>query len=354
MNIDINALKELAQEKDINFEDLSATIEEALLAAYHKTEDAEKFARAVLNRKTGTVSIFAKPIINKTEKAVVEEHEDPFEYELGEEVDVTPQKFGFRALSIAKQIVLQILNAAEETHALGQLKNKKHEIISGIVKEADHERPGQPPRDAQKSNVYFEVGEGITATLPPHEQVPNENYSVGQRYRLLVIDIAHGQNGPKITVSRTHPDLVKKLFEIEVPELREETVEIMSLAREAGHRTKLAIKSNDPGVNAKGSLIGPMGQRARAVIDELSGEKVDIIEWDENPAKFIANSLSPAKATGVKIVNEASRTAQAIVPDYQLSLAIGKEGQNVRLAVRLTGWKIDVFSDGKTEAPEEK
>jgi N utilization substance protein A len=190
----------------------------------------------------------------------------------------------------------------------------------------------------------------LEALLPQGEQVPGEDYSHGTRIKALVVSVRKGMRGPQVMLSRTHPNLVKKLFALEVPEIADGTVEIVAIAREAGHRTKIAVRSSVPGVNPKGSCIGPMGQRVRNVMNELHGEKIDIVDWSEDPARMVANALSPARVSSVTIVDEAARSARVVVPDFQLSLAIGKEGQNARLAARLTGWRIDIRSD---EAPEE-
>ena len=184
--------------------------------------------------------------------------------------------------------------------------------------------------------------------MPPHEQVPGERYRHGDRVRAYVTDVSRGTRGAQIILSRTHPGLVRKLFEREVPEISSGDVEIVSVAREAGHRTKMAVRSKVRGVNAKGACIGPMGQRVRAVMTELGGEKIDIVDHSEDPARFIANALSPARVAAVGVIDAEERTARAIVPDFQLSLAIGKEGQNARLAARLTGWKIDIHADAES------
>jgi N utilization substance protein A len=200
----------------------------------------------------------------------------------------------------------------------------------------------------EKGIVTVDLGK-LEAVLPTAEQVPGELYEHGQRIKCVVVHVAKGFRGPQITLSRSHPNLVKKLFALEVPEIADGTVEIAAIAREAGHRTKIAVRSTAPGVNAKGACIGPMGQRVRSVMSELHGEKIDIIDWSEDPAAFVGNALSPAKALRVEVVDASTRTARVTVPDYQLSLAIGREGQNARLAARLTGWRIDIRPD--TENP---
>jgi N utilization substance protein A len=198
--------------------------------------------------------------------------------------------------------------------------------------------------------VHIDLG-SVEAVLPPSEQVPGEQYTHGSRLRVLVVAVRRGAKGPSITVSRTHPNLVRKLFELEVPEIAQGIVRIEALAREAGHRTKMAVRSTVPAVNAKGACIGPMGQRVRAVMTELHGEKIDIVDHYEDPARFVAEALSPARVSAVQVVDAALRSARVVVPDYQLSLAIGKEGQNARLAAKLTGWRIDIRPDTDDGAP---
>jgi transcription termination/antitermination protein NusA len=205
---------------------------------------------------------------------------------------------------------------------------------------------------AEKGIIIVDLGK-LEAVLPQSEQVPGERYEHGARVRCIVVHVAKGFRGPQITLSRSHPALVKKLFALEVPEIADGTVEIAAIAREAGHRTKIAVRSTVSGVNAKGACIGPMGQRVRAVMSELHGEKIDIIDWSDDPAHFVGNALSPAKALRVEVVDAAARTARVIVPDFQLSLAIGREGQNARLAARLTGWRIDIKPDNEPASVSE-
>src|SRR5689334_7356252 len=252
------------------------------------------------------------------------------------EYDDTPEGFGRIAATTAKQIMLQRLRDAEDDIRYGEFSGKEGDLISGVIQQ------GRNPDD-----VMVDLGK-LEALLPLGERVPGENYEHGTRIKCLVVSVRKGMRGPQITLSRTHPNLVKKLFALEVPEIADGTVEIAAIAREAGHRTKIAVRSTQPGVNAKGACIGPMGQRVRSVMSELHGEKIDIIDWSDDPAAFVGNALSPAKALRVEVVDAASRTARVTVPDYQLSLAIGREGQNARLAARLTGWRIDIRPD--TEA----
>src|SRR6185369_570534 len=222
----------------------------------------------------------------------------------------------------------------------GEYAGRDGDLVTGVI-QAHESR-------TEKGIVTVDLGK-IEAMLPPSEQVPGELYEHGLRIKCIVVHVAKGFRGPQITLSRTHPNLVRRLFALEVPEIADGTVEITAIAREAGHRSKIAVRSTQPGVNAKGACIGPMGQRVRSVMSELHGEKIDIIDWSEDPATFVGNALSPAKALAVEVVDEATRTARVTVPDYQLSLAIGREGQNARLAARLTGWRIDIHSDAAGE-----
>jgi N utilization substance protein A len=234
--------------------------------------------------------------------------------------------------------MLQRLRDAEDDLRFGEFAGKEGDIVSGVIQQ------GRNPDD-----VMVDLGK-LEALLPVSERVPGEDYSHGTRIKCLVVSVRKGMRGPQITLSRSHPNLVKRLFALEVPEIADGTVEIAAVAREAGHRTKMAVTSSASGVNPKGACIGPMGQWVRSVMAELNGEKIDIVDWAEDPATLVASALSPARVTSVEIVDAAARSARVVVPDFQLSLAIGKEGQNARLAARLTGWRIDIRSD---EAPRE-
>ena len=322
----MSVLRSLEREKDISVELVAKAIEDALLIAYHREEGADKQARVELDRSTGHVTVW-----------VAETNEDD---EVVGEFDGTPTGFGRIATSTAKQVILQRLRDAEDELTLGEFAGREHDIVSGIIQQ------GRDPR-----NVLVDLGK-IEAILPPQEQVPTETYDHGDRLRAYVVQVRKGHRGPSITLSRTHPNLVRKLFELEVPEIADGTVEIAAIAREAGHRTKMAVRSNRSGVNAKGACIGPLGSRVRNVMAELHGEKIDIVDYSEDPAVFVANALSPARVNSVEILDMAARVARVIVPDYQQSLAIGKEGQNARLAARMTGWRIDIRSDAEpVEAP---
>ncbi|MCX6400078.1 MAG: transcription termination factor NusA [Propionibacteriales bacterium] len=319
MDIDLNILRTLEREKEIKFEVLVEAIEQALLTAYHKTEGSVAQARVELDRKTGHVNVIVPELDDEGNK-------------IGE-YDDTPADFGRIAATTAKQIMMQRLRDAEDEIRFGEFSGKEGDILSGIIQQ------GRNPDD-----VLVDLGK-LEALLPASERVPGEDYSHGTRIKCLVVSVRKGMRGPQITLSRSHPNLVKKLFALEVPEIADGTVEIAAIARESGHRTKIAVKSAVPGVNAKGACIGPMGQRVRNVMAELGGEKIDIVDWSDDPAELVAHALSPAQVQSVTVVDAAARSARVVVPDFQLSLAIGKEGQNARLAARLTGWRIDIHSD---------
>ena len=319
MDIDLSILRMLEREKEIKFEVLVEAIEQALLTAYHKTPGAQDQARVELDRKSGHVPVLAAELDDEGNK-------------IGE-YDDTPDGFGRIAATTAKQIMLQRLRDAEDEIKYGEFSGKEGDIISGIIQQ------GRNPDD-----VLVDLGK-LEAMLPVSERVPGEDYRHGTRIKCLVVSVRKGMRGPQITLSRSHPNLVKKLFALEVPEIADGTVEIAAIAREAGHRTKMAVRSTVSGVNAKGACIGPMGQRVRAVMSELHGEKIDIVDWSDDPSELVAHALSPAQVSSVTVVDPAARSARVVVPDFQLSLAIGKEGQNARLAARLTGWRIDIHSD---------
>jgi N utilization substance protein A len=328
VNIDLAALRALEREREIPFDTIVSAIETALLTAYRHTEGSESHARVEIDRKTGVASVLAQEL--DADGTVVREWDD------------TPHDFGRIAAMTAKQVILQRLREATDEQHFGEYAGRDGDLVTGIV-QADAAR-------AEKGIVIVDLGK-IEAVLPQSEQVPGESYEHGSRLRAIVVHVAKGFRGPQITLSRSHPALVKKMFALEVPEIADGTVEISAIAREAGHRTKIAVYSRVPGVNAKGACIGPMGQRVRAVMSELHGEKIDIIDFSEDPAHFVGNALSPAKALRVEVVDAATRTARVTVPDFQLSLAIGREGQNARLAARLTGWRIDIRPDNEPAAP---
>ena len=323
MNVDIAALRAIERDKDIPFETVLEAIETALLTAYRHTEGHQPHARVDIDRKTGVVRVLA--------------HETGPDGEPGPERDDTPEGFGRIAATTARQVIVQRLRDAENERTFGEFAAKEGEIVAGVVQ-----------RDARanaRGVVVVDIGGGTEGVLPQAEQVPGERYVHGERMRCYVVGVTRGPRGTQITLSRTHPNLVRKLFALEVPELVDGSVEIVAVAREAGHRTKIAVRWTVSGVNPKGACIGPMGARVRGVMSELAGEKIDIIDWSDDPATFVGNALSPSKVVSVSVLDARTRTARVIVPDFQLSLAIGKEGQNARLAARLTGWRIDIRSD---------
>jgi N utilization substance protein A len=280
-------------------------------------------ARVELDRRTGHVAVMV-PVRDEDGETVGEQ-------------ESTPEDFGRVAAFAAKQVISQRLRDIADDAVLGEFRGKEGDIVAGVIQQGPHPRM-----------VHVDLGT-VEAILPPEEQVPGEDYRHGMRLRVYVISVAKGARGPAITVSRTHPGLVRKLFALEVPEVASGVVEIVSLAREAGHRSKVAVRTSDPAVNAKGACIGELGRRVRAVTEELAGEKIDIIDYDPDLATFVANALSPAKVTSSFVLDAKSKAVRALVPDYQLSLAIGKEGQNARLAAKLTGAKIDIQPDSVLE-----
>ena len=324
MDIDMTALRMLEREKDLPFDVVVEAIEQALLVAFERTEGVEHHARVELDRKTGHVVVWAREL--DEDGAVAREW------------DNTPTGFGRIAATTARQIILQRLRDAEDEQRFGEFSGREGDLVSGVVQQ------GRNPDD-----VLVDLGK-IEGLLPSGERVPGERYEHGSRIRCLVVSVRRQLRGPQVMLSRSHPHLVKKLFALEVPEIADGSVLIAAIAREAGHRTKLAVHTSVPGLNAKGACIGPMGQRVRNVMHELHGEKIDIVDFSEEPAEFVAHALSPARVSSVEVVDAEARSARVIVPDYQLSLAIGKEGQNARLAARLTGWRIDIRPDVPADA----
>ncbi len=328
MDIDLGLLKTIEREKEIPFDELVSIIEQAILTAYGKhtspSGEVGPGTRVQMDRKTGHVGVFI-PVTDEDGAVIGEE-------------ETTPDDFGRIAAFAAKQVIGQRLRDIADDAVLGEFKGKEGDIVAGVVQQ------GPNPR-----MIHVDLG-SIEAILPPEEQSPGETYPHGSRLRVYVTSVGKGPKGPAITVSRTHPGLVRKLFALEVPEIASGLVEIVSLAREAGHRTKIAVRANDPSINAKGACIGEMGRRVRAVTEELGGEKIDIVDYDPELAAFVANALSPAKVTSSFILDASTKAVRALVPDYQLSLAIGKEGQNARLAAKLTGAKIDIQPDSILES----
>lgn len=323
MEIDMSVLRTVESEKGVSLDTLVDAIEEALLRAYHNKPGAIEEARIEIDRKTGKATVWA-----------VDEDEDG--NPIGE-FDDTPSDFGRIATATARSIIAQRLRDAQDNRVLGVYAGREGTIVTGEV---------QQSRDGITTVV--KLGEDFEAILPEGEKVPGERYEHGDRIRAYVVSVERGDKGPRIVLSRTHPGLVQGLFEKEVPEIADGLVEVKAVAREAGHRTKIAVQAKRDGVNAKGACIGPMGGRVRNVMAELGGEKIDIVDWSDDSSRFVSNALSPARVSRVVVHSEANKTATAVVPDFQLSLAIGKEGQNARLAARLTGFHIDIHSDTDT------
>jgi len=319
VDIDMTALRSLERDKDIPLDVLVDALEDAILNAYAKSTNPVKGARVSLDRKSGKVTVWAPELDD--EGNAIGEYED------------TPEGFGRVAAATARQVIFQRLREAEDEQKFGHFSAKEGDILMGVI---------QADRDSR--TVRVDLGP-LEAIMPLAEQVPTEDYAHGKRLRVYVVSVRREPKGPVVVVSRTHPNLVQRLFRMEVPEIETGVVEIKAVAREAGHRTKIAVVSNDNNVSAKGACIGPMGQRVRAVMNELNGEKIDIIDWSADGATFVREALSPAKVASVTVTDQFAKAARVIVPDYQLSLAIGREGQNARLAARLTGWRIDIRPD---------
>ena len=344
----IGALKEIVKDKGISEDLLFTTIEDALVAAYKKnyagpTSSAQN-VKVTIDRETGEIHVYSQKVVveevfdNVTEIGLEEAQEIKPTYDLDDVVDfeVTPKNFGRVAAQLAKGVVTQRIREAERSIIYGEYKEKEYDIITGTVLRED------------KGNVFVNIGKLETA-IGPNEQIPREKYKFNEKIKLYVVEVKNTSKGAQIIVSRTHPGLVKRLFELEVPEIYEGVVEIKSISREAGSRSKIAVVSHDENVDPMGACVGPKGARVQNIVNELKGEKIDIIKWSKNPEEFIENSLSPAKVLSVT-VDEDKKSAKVIVDDSQLSLAIGKEGQNVRLAAKLTNWKIDIKSKSQAEA----
>jgi N utilization substance protein A len=338
MDIDLNALRLVERDREIPFAELVEIIEAAIVAAYNKSVGHNDSARAVLDQKTGKVAIMVPDTEERDEKGKLLT-ETPEGVKISE-IDKTPDNFGRIAAAAAKQVIAQRIRGLTDEGLYGEFKAKVEDIVAGEIQ--------QGPRPFM---VYVKIGD-VEAILPPEEQVPGEDYSHGKRMRFYVTKVDKNVRGQvQMNVSRTHPSLIRKLFALEVPEIASGQVEIVQVAREAGQRTKIAVRTSVPGLNAKGACIGELGQRVRAVTAELNDEKIDIVDYSDDISKFVAQALSPAKVSAAFIVNEKDAPkderpkVRVLVPEYQLSLAIGKEGQNSRLASKLTGAKIDIMSD---------
>lgn len=334
-----DVLMEICDEKGISPEVLIDALEAALVAAYRKNFNSAQNVKVEIDKEKGGVKVYAQKTVSET----VENEQEQISlddarkisgtYEIGDvvNVEVTPKNFGRISAMTAKQVVTQRIREAESGIIHSEYAEKKNDIISGRIERIEH------------GTVFIDIGK-INAVLPEKEQPYNETYEVGEIIKCYVSNVKPTSQGIQMMVSRTHPGLVKRLFEQEVPEIADGIVEIKSIAREGGSRTKIAVYSQDPDVDAQGACIGPRGMRVQNIGDELRNEKIDIVKWSEDPAEFISASLSPAKVTGIEI-NEEEKSASVTVPEHQLSLAIGKSGQNVRLAARLTGWKIDISAE---------
>jgi transcription termination/antitermination protein NusA len=332
MKIPIDSLRELERERGIAFDTVLEAIEKALASAYLRMINADETrgARSEIDPDTGEVTVFAQDI---------EVDEETEEVTVLKEWEDTPADFGRIAAQTAKQVILQRLREAERDLTFGEYSGREGDIVTGIVQQQDHRY------------TILDLGK-TEALMPPPEQIPHERYEHGARLKAYIVDVRKSSRGPQIIVSRTHPGLIKRLFELEVPELLDGVVEIRAVAREPGHRTKIAVYSNDRNVDPVGACVGSKGSRVRMVMNELRGEKIDIVPWVDDPTEFVAKALSPAKVKEVRI-DEEGQTALVIVPDYQLSLAIGKEGQNARLAARLTGLRVDIKSESQMRQESE-
>ncbi|MCK8826268.1 transcription termination factor NusA [Natroniella acetigena] len=344
MNVElIQALNDIEKEKGIPKAMLLDAIKAALKSAYKRDFGSAGSVEIDIEEDTGEVSVYStkevvEEVANQDEEiSLTEAQQKNPNYELGDqvEIEVTPGNFGRIAAQTAKQVVIQRIREAERDIIYEEFSNREGDIVTGIVQRHN------------KKNVIIDLGKAEAILIPP-EQIPIEEYEQGDRLKVYIVEVSETTKGPNILVSRTHPGLLKRLFELEVPEIHDGTVEIKAVAREAGSRSKIAVHSNEEDVDAVGSCVGPNGSRVRIIVDQLNGEKVDIVHWDEDIATFVSNALSPAEVIDVE-VDEAENVAKVIVPDYQLSLAIGKEGQNARLAAKLTGWKIDIKSESQSE-----
>ncbi|EES48851.1 transcription termination factor NusA [Clostridium botulinum] len=346
----VGALKEIVKEKGISEDLLFTTIEDAMVAAYKKNyanlNTSAQNVKISINRENGEIHVYAQKMVvdevydEVTEISLEEAKAINPKYEVDDVVDleVTPKNFGRVAAQLAKQVVTQRIKEAERNIIYSEYKEKEFDIITGTILRKD------------KGMVFVSLGK-IEGIIGPNEQMSNEDYRFNEMLKLYIVEVKNTSKGAQVHVSRTHPGLVKRLFELEVPEIFNGVVEIKSISREAGSRSKIAVYSNDEEVDAMGACVGPKGVRVQNIVNELKNEKIDIIKWSKDPAEFISNALSPAKVINAE-VNEESKSAKIVVADDQLSLAIGKEGQNVRLAAKLTNWKIDIKSKSQQEALE--
>ena len=339
----IEALAELEREKGISLDVLLEALEAALISAYKRNFGSLQNVRVTIDKLTGEIKVYARKTVSeqveddRCEISLEDARGKDPRYEMGDivEIEVTPRDFGRIAAQTAKQVVVQRIREAERGIIYEEFSNREGDIVTGIVQRQD------------QKNIYIDLGK-TEAILGPTEQIPGEEYRHSDRLKTYIVEVKKTTKGPQILVSRTHPGLLKRLFELEVPEIHDGIVEMKAVAREAGARSKIAVFSRDDNVDPVGACVGPKGMRVQTIVSELKGEKIDIVKWNQESAKFVANALSPAKVVDVRIL-EAEKIARVVVPDYQLSLAIGKEGQNARLAAKLTGWKIDIKSETQME-----
>lgn len=339
----LDALVMLEKEKGISKDVLIEAIEAALISAYKRNFHQAQNVRVDFNIDTGNFKVLARKTVveavddQRLEISLEEAHKINSQYDIGDivELEVTPKDFGRIAAQTAKQVVTQRVREAERGIIYSEFIDREEDIITGIVQRQDHRY------------IYVNLGR-VEALLPASEQIPTEHYETNDRIKVYITKVEKTTKGPQIMVSRTHPGLLKRLFELEVPEIYDGTVEIKSIAREAGDRSKIAVHAEDPEVDPVGSCVGQKGARVQAIVTELNGEKIDIVKWSNDPVEYVANSLSPSKVLDVQ-VDEEEKVTTVIVPDYQLSLAIGKRGQNARLAAKLTGWKIDIKSESEAK-----
>lgn len=334
----LSVVEQICAEKGIDQDVLFDAIDAALVSAYKKNFGTASNVQVNINRNTGEVKVFsAKKVVEEVEDELKEiQYSDVKEIDPNIEVgdlfqtEVTPENFGRIAAQNAKQVVMQRIREAERGLIYDQYSEKENEVVNGLVQRME------------RKNVFIEL-EKVEAILPPNEQIPGEKYSVNDRIKVYITEVKKTTKGPQVTVSRTHPGLVKRLFEIEVPEIANGEVIIKNISREAGSRTKVGVYSNDNNIDPVGACVGHRGIRIQQIVHEINGEKIDVIKWSDDPKEYIASALSPAKVVSVSIDSD-EQSARVVVPDNQLSLAIGKEGQNARLAAKLTGWKVDIKS----------
>ena len=344
------AITQLSSDRNLTPEIILEAIESALVSAYKRNYSASQAVSVTIHPRTGEARVFVKKtVVDSVEDeddqiSVEDAHQIDPNVELGELVDieVKPRNFGRIAAQTAKQVITQRIREAERDSVYAEYADRVGELINGTVRNVD----------ARSHNVVISMGKA-EALLPRSEQIPGEHYRFGQRLRIYLVDTERTGHGPQITVSRTHRDLLRRLLELEVPEIYNGTVEIKSIAREPGSRSKVAVSASQPGVDPVGSCVGMRGVRIQNIVNELNGEKIDVVAWSPDVRTFIANSLSPAKVFSVDL-NDVDKTARVVVPDRSLSLAIGKEGQNARLAAKLTGWRIDIKNETEAETEAEQ